>query len=247
MAKTSKPSLAKTHPKIAAEALGWNPFQKTWSLRAQVRWQCPEGHHYSESIVERVKNGKGCGDCAIESSRINKLQKKKVLKGRHWTNSDPKIAKQADGWDPTKIKSDSLLVKNWKCKRKHHFQATVSQARKQNGRCCKCIKWLPKEIKLYELADSLFLDRANVVDLAKKNIDTKLHGRSKLAPSLADKVLDLLYDETGQARCKRAMRRTVLNGNRSTEMLDIYRQMNERCSSCGAMFDTQRSHECRNY
>jgi hypothetical protein len=245
MAKTSKPSLAKTHPKIAAEALGWNPFQKNWSSRAQVRWQCPEGHHYSESIVERVKNGKDCGECVIEGSRINKLQKKKVLKGR-WTKSDPKIAKQADGWDPTKIKSDSLLVKNWKCKRKHHFKATVSQARKQNGRCCKCIKWSPKEIKLRVLAIQLSLDHDAVIELVKKDFSTKLHGNSKLNPSTADKIVDILFDETGKPRCKRRSNSSTVTKNYDKHET-VYHPINERCSSCGAMFDTQRSHECRNY
>ena len=248
MAKTTKPSLAKTHPKIAAEALGWNPFQKSWSSRAQVRWQCPEGHHYSESIVERVKNGKGCGDCAIESSRINKLQKKKVLKGRHWTNSDPKIAKQADGWDPTKIKSDSLLVKNWKCKRKHHFQATVFMACQQSGigLCFKCKIWWPKEIKLRVLADQLSLDHVEVIQLAKKHISTKLYGGSKLDPSLADKIIDILFDETGEPRAgKRFKSQTLIvsQGNHAqseTFNWSIY----EPCSSCGAMIHPQHAHEC---
>jgi len=263
MAKTSKPSLAKTHPKIAAEALGWNPFQKNWSSRAQVRWQCPEGHHYSESIIERAKNGKGCSYCIIESSRknviegrrIKKLQKEKDLEEQHWTKSYPKIAKQADGWDPAKVSFNSLMPRSWKCKRKHHFISTISKACKLNVPCCKCIKWFPKEIKLRVLAIQLSLDHDAVIGLVKKDFSTKLHGGSKLDPLTADKIIDILFDETGMPRCKKRSNSytgyTSLLSSTVTKNYDkneiVYGSINERCSACGVMFDTQRSHECRNY
>ena len=256
MARTSKPSLAKTHPKIAAEALGWNPFQKNWSSRAQVRWQCPEGHHYSESIVERVKNGKGCSYCIIESSRktviegrrIKKLQKEEDLEEQHWTKLYPKIAKQADGWDPKVVSFDSRYPRVWKCKRKHHFQATVFMACQQSGigLCFKCKIWWPKEIKLRVLADQLSLDHVEVIQLAKKHISTKLHGGSKLDPSLADKIIDILFDETGEPRAgKRFKSQTLIvsQGNHAqseTFNWSIY----EPCSSCGAMIHPQHAHEC---
>ena len=63
MAKTSKPSLAETHPDLAAEASGWNPETKNGNSTAQVQWKCPKGHRYTETIHNRITAGIGCSSC----------------------------------------------------------------------------------------------------------------------------------------------------------------------------------------
>ena len=260
MRVTKKPSLAKTHPKIAAEALGWNPFQKNWSSRAQVRWQCPEGHHYSESIVERVKNGRGCSYCitksprkrATERSRITKVQKERNLEERHWTKLHPKIAKQADGWDPQRIKNGSKIEKKWICSRQHHFRMSVEDRVKHKVQCNKCQKWRPRRISIFELADALFVDRIDFWKFTFQNSwrpsapdVSKLNPTRQMSIAAAEKIVDEFYDKYSTTEI---LTQFKLKEEKTSEyQMDLIWSINERCSSCGAMFDTQRSHECRNH
>ena len=57
MAKTSKPSLAKTHPMIAAEALGWNPFKKSVVQELSCGGRDADVN-ISENCYSRIERGK---------------------------------------------------------------------------------------------------------------------------------------------------------------------------------------------
>ena len=257
MRVTKKPSLAQTHPGIATEALDWNPFHKTWSSPAQVRWRCPEGHHYSESIVERVKNGRGCSYCitksprkrATERSRITKVQKERNLEERHWTKLHPKIAKQADGWDPQRIKNGSKIEKKWICSRQHHFRMSVEDRVKHRAkhklRCNKCQKWRPRSISIFKLADALLVDRIEFWRFTEQIYWSKRNPERKMTIAAAEKIVDKFYDKYSTTEI---LAHFKLKKEKDSEyQTGLIWSINERCSSCGVMFDTQRSHECRNY
>jgi hypothetical protein len=276
MTSLKKPSLAETHPGLAAEALGWNPFQKNSSSKTTVRWRCPEGHHYSASIVERIKIGKSCNFCAIENAgadayesertgeiigkiverervnnliereRTKKAQKREKPEERHWTELYPRIAKQADGWDPKKIKNDSKILKNWICTRRHHFHMSVEERVKYKGRCKKCQKWpKPRNIRPFELAAELSIDHIELWKFSEKILNCELDPRKHLSSRNAEKIIDAWYDEHS---AKQIVKKFEPSKDADWgQQVQLQWSINERCSTCSAMFDPQRPHECRSY
>jgi hypothetical protein len=63
--------LATTHPDVALEANGWDPTQFVSSGNRKLKWKCPEGHLWSQTIQER-KSGSGCPSCAQSGFDPNK-------------------------------------------------------------------------------------------------------------------------------------------------------------------------------
>ena len=335
-----KPSIAETHPDLASEALDWNPFTKNGSSKAQLKWKCPRGHHYTASIYDRINKGVGCSTCKSEkkvlikkspepkkaakkqlslTSQIEAARKKEMLSlraekevvrtiayferanafnetygwnarsvshessewkhwkcpaghvyslpvvirlqyrksrcpicndsfkrsesagGYHWSQLLPLLVKQIDDWDPSGVNFNSRTIRKWKCERNHHFKSTIAEASKQRGRCFKCKKWKPRVITLGELADDLFVDRVELVDLVQQQINGKLHAGSKLPSSFGDEVIDVLYDDKGKAICKPSL--NTYNWGYQSPIRSIL----ERCSSCDMLIDPQREHECRNH
>lgn len=269
---TPKPSLAETHPKLAAEALGWNPFHKNWSSKATVRWRCPEGHHYSESIIERVKNGKTCVFCAIEIARdnateierigkfverdrtknlihrerIKNVQKREKPEERHWSDLYPRIAKQADGWDPIKINDNSKIAKKWICARRHHFLMSVEERINRKSSCKKCQKWpKPRSIRPFELAAELSVDHIELWKFCEKILVCNLDPRKHLSSRNAEKIVDAWF---GEHSAKQIVKKFEPRKDADWgQQVQLQWSINERCSTCGAMFDPQRPHECRSY
>ncbi len=127
MAKTSKPSLAETHPELAAQADGWDPTSFTGGSGKKLRWRCNVGHTWDALIANRT-NGSGCPVCT----------NRKVLEGfNDLQSTHPEIAAEADGWDPRTVTYGSNKSLNWKCKIGHKYVSTVSQ-RSSGGGCSKC-------------------------------------------------------------------------------------------------------------
>jgi hypothetical protein len=345
MAKTSKPSLAETHPALSAEAFGWNPFTKDESSKAQMDWRCPKGHCYKESIQTRITAGIGCPVCNIKKKRTieqeikqieketgqinrevkqlereikrierkskgltkkqepeitrrvcfsvanafneahgwhpldvdhesnewrlwkcpsghvysypvavrlkyfksqcpicnNSFNKKNNVEGFHWTQLLPLLVDQIDDWDPLSVNFYSPTIRAWRCDRKHHFKSTIAEASKQQGKCFKCEKWKPRATNFGELADELNLDRVEFVALVEQQINGQLDAVSKLPSSFWDQVIDVLYDESGKARCKPSAKSYDWGQQNSI------RTILERCSSCDMLIDPQREHKCRDY
>ena len=90
MTKTPKPSLADTHPQVAAQAFGWDSSTVTSGSMNKRAWICSSSHVTETRIADKCKGIK----CAICSGR-------QVLEGFNDLKTlKPEIAIEADGWDP---------------------------------------------------------------------------------------------------------------------------------------------------
>jgi hypothetical protein len=123
MAKTSKPSLAETHPELAAQVFGWDPATVTRGSNKRLEWKCELGHRREASVKDRT-SGHGCPVCSGRAvlSGFNDLA---IL--------NPEIAAQADGWDPTTVTKGSVKRVDWKCELGHRWEATVNSRTSGNG------------------------------------------------------------------------------------------------------------------
>jgi plastocyanin len=123
MVKTSKPSLAETHPELAAQADGWDPGRLTFGSHAKVAWKCELLHTWVAGINSRSR-GSGCPICAG----------KKVLAGFNDLETiRPEIAAQADGWDPSTLTVSSMKKRRWICELGHTWDAVVASRSRGSG------------------------------------------------------------------------------------------------------------------
>jgi hypothetical protein len=119
--------LATTNPELATQADGWDPTEVI-SGKSQVDWICSEGHRTSASITNR-KSGSDCRVCTNQE----------VLFGFNDLETKfPKIAAEADGWDPRRIFPKSNSRKTWKCSEGHSWVATVGSRTGLNAGCPTC-------------------------------------------------------------------------------------------------------------
>jgi len=117
-------------PEIAKEANGWDPSQVLGGSRKKLSWKCKEGHTWNERLVSRVyKNKSGCPYCSNRELLIgfNDLQTK-----------FPEIAKEANGWDPSKVIAGHYQKMSWKCKEGHIWEARGNKRTKEGQGCPIC-------------------------------------------------------------------------------------------------------------
>ena len=96
-----KPSLAETHPELAAQADGWDPTTLAAGSKKKVGWKCEQDHTWLAIVASR-KRGNGCPICS----------NKKVLAGfNDLATTNPELAAQADGWNSASVTKGSN--KNW--------------------------------------------------------------------------------------------------------------------------------------
>ena len=108
--------LATTHPELARQAIGWDPTSITGGSEKKLLWQCNLGHQWKATVESRTRLGRGCPYCAG----------KQVLTGFNDLQTRfPKIAKEADGWDPSKVNSGAHRKLTWKCSLGHSYSADV--------------------------------------------------------------------------------------------------------------------------
>ncbi len=120
-------SLALKFPKIAKEAIGWDPMKVSAKNNKKLDWKCPKGHKY-KSIVYNRTNGVGCPICSGFQ----------VLIGfNDLATTHPLIAKEADGWDPKKVTSGNNKKFDWVCSKKHKWNAAIS-SRSAGNNCPTC-------------------------------------------------------------------------------------------------------------
>jgi hypothetical protein len=119
--------LATTHPLVASEAHGWDPSKSRGAHNKKHEWQCPLGHVYKQTITVRMQGG-GCLYC----------QNDLILKGfNDLATMNPRVAREADGWDPTTVTDASQKVMPWKCSEGHKWKTTVGN-RKAGKNCPSC-------------------------------------------------------------------------------------------------------------
>ena len=120
--------LMSTHPALAKEAVGWDPAEYVSGTPTILSWRCPLGHSYKASIVNRARKGTGCPTCA----------NKKVLAGfNDIATTNPKLAREAFGWDPEKEHTGSHKKLRWKCENGHTWDAVVT-SRVRGNNCPVC-------------------------------------------------------------------------------------------------------------
>ena len=116
--------LATTHPELAAQAVGWDPTTITKGSGLKKQWSCEFGHIWQASVGARTR-GTGCPVCS----------NKQILVGYNdLATTNPEIAAQANGWDPTSVTQHSNKKKSWTCSKNHHYRATV--AHRSEGKGC---------------------------------------------------------------------------------------------------------------
>lgn len=119
-----KPPLSETHPEVALEAVGWNPDDYSHGSDKRMRWKCSLSHEYEAAIKHRTFSNSGCPYCANQ----------KVLPGfNDLKTSDPELAMEAFGWDPSHEFSSSIRSKEWQCESGHVFEATIRNRRRGDG------------------------------------------------------------------------------------------------------------------
>ena len=123
MTSTKKPSLAETHPELAAQADGWDPKTVTFGSHKKVDWRCAIGHAWSAPVKNRA-NGSGCPIC------VNKT----ALSGfNDLATTHPSLAEQAHGFDPQKYVAGSGVKLEWECNVGHRWFSTIKDRVAGNG------------------------------------------------------------------------------------------------------------------
>jgi hypothetical protein len=125
---TEKPSLAETHPEIAAQADGWDPRTVTYGSNKKLPWKCLLGHKWLTPVTSRA-SGTGCPFCCNN----------RVLPGfNDLATTNPALAAEADGWDPTVILSGTDKKVDWNCSEGHRWTASVYSRSKLGIGCPTC-------------------------------------------------------------------------------------------------------------
>lgn len=121
--------LRTTHPEFSSQAVGWEPAFYSFGSGEKVQWICDKGHdhHFMAIISNRTLNGTGCSICSG----------KEVLTGFNDLASQfPEIAKEADGWDASRVAAHSGDPYPWRCNFGHPYTAKVSSRTSTHGTGC---------------------------------------------------------------------------------------------------------------
>jgi len=121
--------LETTHPDIAKELLDGDPTTLTKGSDKKFSWSCKKSHEYRAAVSARTRGG-GCAVC-------HGLQIQVGVNDLATTNPD--LAAQADGWDPTKFTSGSTTKKmKWRCSYGHTWLAAIGSRNNTGVGCPKC-------------------------------------------------------------------------------------------------------------
>ncbi len=108
-------------PEIAKEAFGWDPKTVTFGSGKKMNWKCSDDHTWTTSISNRTKkNGNNCPIC---------VNKKIVAGVNDLVTTHPRIAEQAQDWDPKTVTFGSRKKFLWKCPEGHEWTTTVASRR----------------------------------------------------------------------------------------------------------------------
>jgi hypothetical protein len=116
--------LATINPDLAKEADGWDPSTVFPGTSLKLNWKCHLGHKWTAIGYSRNK-GNGCPTCAG----------KIVLVGfNDLASINPELAKEADGWDPSRFTISNGTKMSWKCALGHKWRTSISH--RSNGTKC---------------------------------------------------------------------------------------------------------------
>jgi hypothetical protein len=119
--------LNSSHPKVAKQAFGWDPRCFTAGSKKIMKWKCAKGHLFDSRIQNRALKNTGCPAC------LGRL----VIKGfNDLLTVNPRIAKEAHGWDPSKYKFNSKRNMAWICSLNHVFFGKIIERSSQKDIGC---------------------------------------------------------------------------------------------------------------
>ena len=122
-----KNDIATTHPNLAKEAEGWDPTTVSAGSDKNREWKCQKNHIWKAVIKSRTR-GSNCPYCSNT----------KILIGfNDLATTNPDIAEEAHGWDPTTVSAGSDKKREWKCKQGHIWLAPT-YVRKVGNNCPFC-------------------------------------------------------------------------------------------------------------
>ena len=115
------------YPELAVQADGWDPKKVGVGSHKRLRWKCEKGHTWETNPKHRV-SGTGCPVC--DGQKI-------VMGINDLLTTNPEIAAQAYGWDPSKVLAKHHQKYSWMCSSGHVWDATIT-ARKTGRGCHVC-------------------------------------------------------------------------------------------------------------
>ena len=118
------------HPLIAKEAFGWDPSTVKPGSNKKRLWKCKLNHIWEADPYNRTgRDKRGCPYCA----------NKKLLSGFNDLQTRyPKIAKEENGWDPSKIFPGNMDPITWKCEEKHTWEVSPNSRTNSDNGCPYC-------------------------------------------------------------------------------------------------------------
>ena len=119
--KKEKQPLSVTHPELAKEADGWDPNVWVNDRIVKMSWKCRSGHQYLARIKDR-RIGTGCPICGR-----GKGGKKPVIGVDDLATKFPRLAEEANGWDPKLVLPKSNKKFDWTCNRGHNWKSSPSE------------------------------------------------------------------------------------------------------------------------
>ena len=121
------------YPEIAKEADGWDPSTVVAGTHKKMRWKCDKGHTWDALIYRRTGSG------GVKGTNCPYCTNKKIWVGFNDLQTKfPAIAKEADGWDPSKILSGIGKKLPWKCEKGHTWNATPNNRTVHSKGCPYC-------------------------------------------------------------------------------------------------------------
>jgi hypothetical protein len=121
--------LATTHPSLCSQIKKGNPQEVSAGSHVVFVWECPSGHTYKASVVNRALRETGCAQC---------LNRGPSQKYENIAISFPEIAAQALDWDPSKLSGGSGQVRKWKCPEGHIYEMEIDKRTLRNNGCPIC-------------------------------------------------------------------------------------------------------------
>jgi len=162
--------LATTHPRLAAQADGWDP-KSVFSGSGTVRnWKCELGHAWRTTPNSRTNHGElGCPYCGNQ----------KVWPGfNDLATTHPHLLPDVDGWDPTIVSAGSAKRVRWICSEGHRWKGRLTDRKAGTG-CPTCAKYgfdPNKEGYLYLLEHALLeMFQIGITNVPKQRLEK--HGR----------------------------------------------------------------------
>jgi hypothetical protein len=123
--------LATTHPELAKSSVGWDPSTVSFGSNKIRKWLCAKGHEFDAPVSARVGRNRGCPYCAGQ----------KILVGfNDLSTTDPNIASEAIGWDPSTVTRATQKKRKWICALGHQWTASIAGRTKENSGCPSCAK-----------------------------------------------------------------------------------------------------------